>query len=93
MPTSYQGYSQADWARSMTTTLAEHIRDEENAMMRNFQLLALLENNGRTKFNCAGRGRDCRRHSWIYQFRSMALHNFADMYFVAQRHALKGIAK
>lgn len=58
MPTGYQGYSQADWARSMATTLAEHIREEENLTMRNFQLLALLENNGRTKFNCAGRGFD-----------------------------------
>ncbi len=58
MPTSYQGYSTADWARSMTTTLAEHIRDEEQTMMRNFQLLALLSQNGRMKMNCAGRGFD-----------------------------------
>jgi hypothetical protein len=42
----------------MTTTLAEHIRDEENAIMRNFQMLALLENNGRMKMNCGGRGFD-----------------------------------
>jgi len=54
----YQGYSNTDWARSLSTTLAEHIRESEQAWMKNYQILALLEANGRMKFNCSGRGFD-----------------------------------
>jgi hypothetical protein len=64
MPTGYQGYSNTDWARSIGTTLAEHIKEVEPAWMRNFQMLALLEQNGRVKYNCSGRGFD-----WPVQYK------------------------
>lgn len=58
--TGYQGYSSTDFARSMVTTLANHVRDTEAAWMRSFQLLALLESNGRVTYNHGGRGFDWR---------------------------------
>jgi hypothetical protein len=58
MPTGYQGYSNTDWARTIGTTLAEHIREVEPAWMRNFQIIAMLESMGRIKYNCSGRGFD-----------------------------------
>lgn len=58
MPTGYQGYSSTDYARSMSTTLARHLRDEEETWMRNFQILSLLLQNGKVEFNCGGRGID-----------------------------------
>lgn len=64
---SYQGYSNTDWARSMATTLATHIRTVEESMMRNFQMGALLEAAGRINYNNGGRGFD-----WPVQYR---LHN------------------
>lgn len=64
MPTGYQGYSNNDWARSIGTTLAEHIRDVEPAWMKNFQVLAMIQSMGRVKYNCAGRGFD-----WPVQYK------------------------
>lgn len=58
MPSGYQGYSATDWARSMVTTLANHVREEESAWMKNFQMLALLEQNSRITYNHGGRGLD-----------------------------------
>lgn len=52
----YQGFSNTDWARTAATTLADYIRDEEQAWLRNFQLGALLESNGRISYNHSGRG-------------------------------------
>lgn len=64
---TYKGFSPADLARSMHTTLADHIRTVEEAMLRNFQFGALLDSNGRVSYNHAGRGMD-----WPVQYR---LHN------------------
>ena len=64
MPASYQGYSNTDFARSMSTTLAKHRVDLESEVLRNFQLGALLEANGRVSYNHSGRGFD-----WPVQYR------------------------
>jgi hypothetical protein len=58
MANDYKGYSGADWARSAATTLADHVREEEQAWMRNYQMGALLESQGRIIYNCGGRGFD-----------------------------------
>lgn len=58
MATPYLGYSNTDFARSIASSLAEHIRDVEPALMKNFQILAMLESMGRVKYNCGGRGFD-----------------------------------
>lgn len=58
MPVGYQGYSNTDFARSIQTTLAQHIRDEEQAWMRSFAMGALLESQGRIIYNQSGRGFD-----------------------------------
>jgi hypothetical protein len=65
--TTYQGYSPVSWARSASTTLAQHIRELEEEMLRNYQMGALIEANGRVLYNQAGEGFD-----WPVQFR---LHN------------------
>lgn len=52
----YQGFSNTDWARTLNTTLADYTREEEMAWMKNFQIGALLEANGRISYNHAGRG-------------------------------------
>ena len=64
MATPYLGYSNTEWARSMATTLAEHLREIENSMMKNFQILAMIESMGRIKMNCAGAGFD-----WPVEFK------------------------
>jgi hypothetical protein len=53
---TYTGYSNTDWARTAATTLADHIRDEEQAWLKNYQMGALLEANGRVTYNHSGRG-------------------------------------
>ncbi len=54
----YLGYSAQDFERVMRTTLADHIRTEEAAHLRNFQFGALLMANGRVSYNHGGRGFD-----------------------------------
>ena len=51
-----QGYSNTSWDRTLNTTIADHIRGEEMAWMRSFQMGALLESNGRISFNHSGEG-------------------------------------
>jgi hypothetical protein len=51
-----QGFSSTAWARTLATTLADYTREEEMAWMKNFQLGALLESNGRITYNHAGAG-------------------------------------
>lgn len=58
MANEYQGYNETTWARLATSTLADHIRDQEQLWMRNYQMLALLEANGRISFNHGGNGFD-----------------------------------
>jgi hypothetical protein len=64
MPATYQGYSQQQWARLFNTTLAEHRQGMEENMMRNYQMGALLESNGRVTYNHSGNGFD-----WNVQFK------------------------
>jgi hypothetical protein len=61
---TYQGFSQTDFARSAQTTLQEHVREVEEAMLRNFQFGALLDAAGRVNYKNGGRGFD-----WPVQYR------------------------
>ena len=55
-PITLQGFSSTDWARAANTTLAKYIREVENDVLRNYQMGALLEANGRLSYNNTGRG-------------------------------------
>jgi len=68
MANEYQGFSVSDWARSAATTLADHVKEVEPAWMRNFQMGALLESQGRIEYNCGGRGFD-----WPVQYKKHAM--------------------
>ena len=63
----YLGYSNTDWARDAATTLANHIREEEQAWMRSFAIGAMIEAGGNIMYNQEGRGFDWpvryRRHN------------------------------
>lgn len=61
---TYAGYSQQQWARLINTTLAEHRSTLEENMLRNYQMGALLEANGRVTYNHGGNGFD-----WPVQFK------------------------
>lgn len=62
---AYEGYSNSDWARTVATTLAEHVREVEDAWMRNFAFLAMIQSRGQVKYNCGGRGFD-----WPVRYRN-----------------------
>jgi hypothetical protein len=64
---TYKGFNPVAFARDSATTLAMHIREVEEAFMRNYQIGALLESNGRVNYNNAGQGFD-----WPVQYR---IHN------------------
>lgn len=53
---AYQGFSPVDWARPIHTTLADHIREVEPAMLRAYKFGALLQENGQVSYNNDGRG-------------------------------------
>lgn len=61
---AYSGFNPVAFARTAATTLAKHIRDVEENMLRNYQLGALLEAAGRVNYNNAGEGFD-----WPVQYR------------------------
>jgi hypothetical protein len=61
---AYKGFNPVAFSRTAATTLAKHIRDVEEVMLRNYQLGALLESAGRVNFNNAGEGFD-----WPVQYR------------------------
>jgi len=61
---AYKGFNPVAFSRTAATTLAKHIRDVEEVMLRNFQLGALLESAGRVNFNNSGEGFD-----WPVQYR------------------------
>lgn len=61
---TYKGFNPVAFARSSATTLANHIREVEDAMMRNYQMGALLEAAGRVNYNNSGEGFD-----WPVQYR------------------------
>lgn len=60
----YKGFNPVAFARSSATTLAHHIREVEEAFLRNYQIGALLEANGRVNYNNTGEGFD-----WPVQYR------------------------
>jgi hypothetical protein len=64
---TYKGFNPVAFARSAATTLAHHVRDIEEAFLRNYQIGALLEQNGRVNYNNTGEGFD-----WPVQYR---IHN------------------
>ena len=64
MAITLQGWSSVDWARAANTTLAKYMRDVEPDILRNFQMLALLESGGRVSYNNSGRG-----FGWPIQFK------------------------
>jgi len=64
MALDYRGFSQTDFARSATTVLTKHIREQESAMLRNYAMGALLDAAGRISYNNGGRGLD-----WEVQYR------------------------
>lgn len=53
-------YGSTQWARTVATTMAKHIAGEENATLRRFAMLGLLENNGRVTYDNGGMGFDWR---------------------------------
>ena len=61
---TYQGYDKAALERQMQTTLAEHIREVEQASLREFAFGALLNSNGRVSLNNGGNGYD-----WQVEYR------------------------
>lgn len=64
MPITLQGFTNTDWARAANTTLAKYIKEVENDVLRNYQMGALLEANGRVSYNNSGRG-----VAWPVQYR------------------------
>lgn len=58
MANEYQGYSPSDWAGIAATTLPKHIREVEDAWMRNHRFLGLIQSRGRVSYNNGGRGFD-----------------------------------
>jgi len=61
---AYKGFNPVAFSRTAATTLANHIREVEESMLRNFQLGALLESAGRVNYNNSGEGFD-----WPVQYR------------------------
>lgn len=61
---TYKGFNPVAFARSSSTTLAHHVQEVEDAFMRNFQVGAILEANGRVNYNNSGEGFD-----WPVQYR------------------------
>lgn len=65
MLNGYLGYSQQDWERMAQTTLAQHIRELEDASLRNYQMGTLIMQGGRFLGSQRGRGLD-----WQVKFRN-----------------------
>jgi hypothetical protein len=57
--------SSTDWARSIATTIVNHLREEEIASLRKFKVFAALEGSGNIRANMSGRGFD-----WEIQYRN-----------------------
>lgn len=50
--------SPSDWARLISTTIVQHLRETEEATFRKFKVFALLEQSGNVIMNQSGRGFD-----------------------------------
>lgn len=61
---AFQSFSDASFERAAQTTLANYSREVEEAMLRQFMILALLESSGRIVYNDSGAG-----HTWPVQYR------------------------
>lgn len=61
---SYKGFNPVAFARSAATTLAKHMEEVEEAMLRNFAMGALLDDAGRVSYSNSGEGFD-----WPVQYR------------------------
>lgn len=57
--------SSVDWARSIATTIVNHLREEEIASLRKYKFFAALEGAGQVRTNMSGRGFD-----WEIQYRN-----------------------
>lgn len=57
--------SSTDWARSIATTIVNHLRTEELASFRKFKVFAALEGSGNIRMNMSGRGFD-----WDVRYRN-----------------------
>lgn len=57
--------SSTDWARSIATTIVNHLKEEEIASLRKYKVFAALEGSGNIRTNMAGRGFD-----WEIQYRN-----------------------
>jgi hypothetical protein len=57
--------SSTDWARSIATTIVNHLREEEVASIRKYKLFAALEGAGQIRTNMSGRGFD-----WEIQYKN-----------------------
>lgn len=57
--------SSTDWARSIATTIVNHLREEEVASLRKYKVFAALEGSGNVRTNMSGRGFD-----WEIQYRN-----------------------
>jgi hypothetical protein len=57
--------SSTDWARSIATTIVNHLREEEIASLRKYKVFAALEGSGQVRTNMSGRGFD-----WELQYRN-----------------------
>ena len=57
--------SSTDWARSIATTIVNHLKEEEINSFRKFKIFAAIEANGKVKTNMAGRGFD-----WEIRYRN-----------------------
>ena len=57
--------SATDWARSIATTIVNHLREEEVASLRKYKVFASLEGAGNIRANMSGRGFD-----WDVQYRN-----------------------
>ena len=57
--------SSTDWARSIATTIVNHLREEEIASLRKYKFFAALEGAGQIRTNMSGRGFD-----WEIQYRN-----------------------
>jgi hypothetical protein len=57
--------SSTDWARTIGTTLVNHLKEEEQTTFRKFKVFAALEANGKVAMNQGGRGFD-----WQVRFRN-----------------------
>lgn len=76
--------SSVDWARSIGTTLTQHLREEEQTTFRRFKVFAALQANGNVAMNQGGRGFD-----WQVRYRNVPVSTYTgESPRVFARHAL-----